>query len=164
MKDITITVVKKAVYEEVAKTTSYTGAKKEGDDGAYDRIFTTDEDQEMLERFWKEAASGATDTLKKWIRKVEEGDEYRLLLHVADGYDMSLTSSIETSMFSYFVNFIVGKWYLIVNAGESERYVTDAVGAMDDIMSKVLHRKRPMPPHRFDPKKGWSLPCDGCCQ
>ncbi|MCQ2220007.1 MAG: hypothetical protein MJZ12_01365 [Prevotella sp.] len=143
MKQITINVVKSAVYNEVAKTTSYAGAKKVGDEGAYDRIFTTDEDQEMLERFWKEAASGATDTLKKWISENEEGDEYRLLLHVADGYDIGLTSSIETSLFSYFVNFIIGKWYLIVNAQESERYVTDAAGAMDDVMSKIFHRKKP---------------------
>jgi hypothetical protein len=50
MIDIILTVNKEKVYEEVAKTTSYTGAKMD-DELAYDRIFTTDEDKSMLERF-----------------------------------------------------------------------------------------------------------------
>lgn len=164
MKQIELTVNRLAVYEEVAKTTSYTGAKKVGDDGAYERIYTTDEDQEMLERFWNEAASGATDTLKKWIGKVEAGNEYKLVLRVADGYDMSLTSSIETSLFSYFVDLIVSKWFVMANAQDSERYATDAAGAMDDIMSKILNRKRPEPPHRYDPCKVCGVTCGDCCQ
>ena len=55
MKIIVFQIQKDTVYNEVAKTTSYTGAKMEGDEGAYDRIFTTDEDKIMLERFWNES-------------------------------------------------------------------------------------------------------------
>ena len=50
MTDIALTVNKESVYEEVAQTTSYTGAKM-NDELAYNRIFTTDEDKSMLERF-----------------------------------------------------------------------------------------------------------------
>ena len=53
MIDIILTVNKeKRVYEGI-KTTSYTGAKMD-DELAYDRIFTTDEDKSMLERFGAE--------------------------------------------------------------------------------------------------------------
>ena len=44
MTDIVLTVNKESVYEEVAQTTSYTGAKMD-DELAYNRIFTTDEDK-----------------------------------------------------------------------------------------------------------------------
>lgn len=50
MTDIALTVNKESVYEEVAQTTAYTGAKMDNE-LAYNRIFTTDEDKSMLERF-----------------------------------------------------------------------------------------------------------------
>ena len=42
MTDIALTVNKESVYEEVAQTTAYTGAKMDNE-LAYNRIFTTDE-------------------------------------------------------------------------------------------------------------------------
>ena len=54
MNEKTLTTDKNDVYEEVAKTTSYAGAKTD-DATAYDKIFTTDADKEMLERFWQES-------------------------------------------------------------------------------------------------------------
>ena len=42
-----LSVKKEDVYNEVAKTTSYTGAKMD-DDAAYDRIFTTEDDLSLI--------------------------------------------------------------------------------------------------------------------
>ena len=67
MKTIELTVNKANVYDEVAKTTSYTGQKMQGDATAYDRIFTTDDDRMMLERFWVEACNGATEQFKPFL-------------------------------------------------------------------------------------------------
>lgn len=66
MTDIALTVNKESVYEEVAQTTSYTGAKMK-DELAYNRIFTTDEDKSMLERFWNESKNTACNSLKKYF-------------------------------------------------------------------------------------------------
>lgn len=66
MIDIILTVNKEKVYEEVAKTTSYTGAKMD-DELAYDRIFTTDEDKCILERFWCESRNTICNSLKKYF-------------------------------------------------------------------------------------------------
>lgn len=53
MIEIVLTIDKENVYWKVAQTTFYTGAKTKMDDnGAYERIFTTDDDKLMLERFW----------------------------------------------------------------------------------------------------------------
>ena len=75
MTEIELTVQKASVYDEVAKTTSYTGAKMTGDDDAYERIFTTDDDRMMLERFWVEACSAVTEQFKPFLLRVSDQPE-----------------------------------------------------------------------------------------
>ncbi len=144
MTQIELTVGKSAVYNEVAKTTSYTGAKMVGDDDAYLRIFTTDEDQEMLERFWNEAASGAIEQFKPFIGQCSNGESFTVGLNLSSSFDTNLKDSIQSSLFSYMVAMIVAKWYKFTNKGESESYGNDAVGAMDDVMKKIYYRKKPV--------------------
>lgn len=152
MKNIELKINKASVYDEVAKTTSYTGVKMQGDESAYDRIFTTDADREMLERFWVEACNGATEQFKPFLvsvtdqpmsHGVELEKDYEVNLELSSSFDESLKGSIETSLFSYFVAMIVSKWYKFTNKGESESYGTDAVGAIDDVMRKIYYRKKP---------------------
>ena len=152
MKNIELKINKARVYDEVAKTTSYTGAKMQGDKSAYDRIFTTDADREMLERFWVEACNGATEQFKPFLvsvtdqpmsHGVELEKDYVVELELSNNFDESLTGSIETSLFSYFVALIVSKWYKFANKDESESYGGDAAGAIDDVMKKIYYRKKP---------------------
>lgn len=144
MTQIELTVVKTAVYNEVAKTTSYTGAKMVGDEDAYLRIFTTDEDQEMLERFWDEAVSGAEEQFKPFIVSTSNGENFTATLSMSSSFDINLKNSIEKSLFSYMVAMIVAKWYRIANKQEAESYGNDAIGAMDDVMKKIYYRKKPV--------------------
>ena len=103
MIDIILTVNKEKVYEEVAKTTSYTGAKMD-DELAYDRIFTTDEDKSMLERFWCESKNTICNSLKKMLLDETEADsEYRLSLGLSNSFDEALKESMQRSLFSFFV-------------------------------------------------------------
>lgn len=149
MEQIELTVNKLAVYDEVAKTTSYAGAKMVGDESAYERIFTTDEDREMLERFWNEAASGAIDSLKPYVDAWSNGDDFEVDLRLSSGFDINLEDSIRCSLFSYFVAMIVSKWFKITNKAEAESYGVEAEGAMKDVMSKIHHRRRPVRMARF---------------
>jgi hypothetical protein len=152
MIEVTLTVSKQRVYDEVAKTTSYTGAKMQGDDSAYDRIFTTDSDRSMLERFWAEACNAATEQLKKFIVEVSDNSEgntidlsrdYVVKLELSSSYDNNLTESVQASLFSFFVSVIVAKWYKFTNKEEIESYGADALGMMNDVMSKIFYRKKP---------------------
>jgi hypothetical protein len=145
MIEITLNIIKADVYKEVAKTTSYTGSKMMHDDEAYDRIFTTDEDRQMLERFWTEACNGATEEFKQFILEVSDptGTDYEVTLELSSSFDKNLKSSIETSLFSYFVNSIISKWNKFANKGESESYATDADAAMLDVRSKIFFKKKP---------------------
>lgn len=152
MKNITLTVNKANVYDEVAKTTSYTGAKMKDDAGAYERIFTTDDDRQMLERFWVEACGGATEEFKQFITSVtaqamghgvDLAQDFAVGLELSSSFDENLKGSMEASLFSYFVNAIVAKWFKFTNRGEAEGYGADAAAAMLDVKSKMFFRKKP---------------------
>lgn len=152
MIDITLEVNKAHVYNEVAKTTSYTGDKMQGDDTAYDRIFTTDDDRIMLERFWTEACNAATEQFKPFLVQVSSYPEshgveldrnYNVELELSSSFDENLKGSIESSLFSFFVAMIVSKWYKFTNKSEADMFATDALGMIEDVMKKIYYRKKP---------------------
>ena len=98
--EIALRIDKEAVYEEVAQTTAYTGTKMD-DVTAYDRIFTTDEDKSMLERFWSESKNTLCNALKKMLmEETEEEGAYRLSLSLSNSFDAALTESMQRSLFS----------------------------------------------------------------
>ncbi len=147
MKRIIFQIHKEDVYNEVAKTTSYTGSKMEDDAGAYERIFTTDEDKTMLERFWSESKNMVAGSLKKVLSsETELNGIYVLDLSVSSSFDESLTESIRRSLFSFFVMNITGKWYTFTNKKEAEGYTGVAVSDIEDVLRKVFYKKRPVRP------------------
>ena len=146
MADIVLTVNKEKVYEEVAQTTSYTGAKMD-DEHAYERIFTTDEDKSMLERFWNESKNTVCNSLKKiLLSEIEASGEYQLSLGVSSSFDEALTESMNRSLFSFFVMSITAKWYTFTNKEEATGYATEAAIYMEDVMRKAFFKKRPIRP------------------
>lgn len=147
MAEYTIKLNKNDVYEEVAKTTSYTGHKKQDDEKAYDRIFTTDEDFNMLERFWNESKNTVCNGLKKFLVNEEDTkDEYSITLNMSSSFDEILFESMKRSMYSYFVMNIIAKWFSISNKPETEEYMTYASANLDDVMRKAFYKKKPQRP------------------
>lgn len=151
---ISMTVNKALVYNEVAKTTAYTGAKASTDEdsSAYDRIFTTDADKIALETFWSETANAATDKLKEFITAVSTHapsnvvdltQDYEVTLELSSSFDPTLRDSIESSLFSFFVATIVSKWFKYSNKEDVEEYQKTALGMMLDVRSKIYFRKKP---------------------
>lgn len=154
MNEVKFIVNKADVYDEVAKTTSYAGAKMPGDDkSAYDRIFTTDEDRTMLERFWAEACNAATDLFKPFLLDVTSYTgsaatditqrHYEVTLELSGSFDTSLNGSIGSSLFSFFTDLIVSKWFKFANKGEAEGYAAEAAAMLEDVRSKLYYRKKP---------------------
>ncbi len=146
MKQIVFTIGKENVYNEVAKTTSYTGAKMDDED-AYDRIFTTDSDREMLERFWNESKNTITGSLKKFlVDETESEGSYTLTLELSSAFDETLVESMERSLFSFFVMNITSKWYTFTNKKEATDYAAGAASNVEDIMRKAYFKKKPQRP------------------
>lgn len=153
MSTVTYTVNKANVYTEVAKTTSYSGVKKAADGSLYEQIFTTDQDRLMLERFWNEAANAATELFKPFLSSVSStaqshgvdlAKNYVVNIVPYASYDTSLNDSVQSSLFSYFVNFIVSRWFKFVNRDESEDYGAQAASMLEDVKSKIYYKKKPL--------------------
>lgn len=145
--EVTLTISKESVYDEVAKTTEYTGAKMD-DEHAYEVISTTEEDKTMLERFWNECKNMVCNSLKKVLVSENETEEgaYELTLGLSSAFDESLTESMQRSLFSFFVMNITAKWYTFANKSEATGYATEAATHIEDIMRKAFYKKRPTRP------------------
>lgn len=144
MVTVTITISKSEVFDEVAKTTAYIGAKKvEGADTAYDRIFTTDSDKVMISRFWDESTDVVTNLLQRFVSSVSSGESYSVSLSMSSRYDPNLTDSIKSSMYSFLVNSIVAKWCEITDKDNAKGYADNAAALILDVKEKVFHKKKP---------------------
>lgn len=152
--EISLKVSKALVYNEVAKTTAYTGAKASTDEdtSAYDRIFTTEADKLALETFWSETTNAATDELKEFIKSVSThapsngidlSQDYDVTLELSNSFDPTLRDSIESSLFSFFVAAIVSKWFKYTNKDDIKEYQDTAAGMMLDVHNKIYFRKKP---------------------
>lgn len=149
MVELTLTIEKKAVYDEVSQTTSYTGAKMEGDDGkeAYERIYTTDQDRSQLERFWNESCVAVCEALKRFLSAESNTAEgFSVSLSLSSSYDTALTESMKKELFSFFVMNITAKWYTFTNKKEAGEYATAALAFLDGVKRKACYKKKPSRP------------------
>lgn len=150
MIEITLSVEKDKVYKEVAKTTEYAGSKM-SDSAAYELIPTTDEDKDMLERFWEESKNIICNVIKKVIISAKESGGqpagvFILTLGLSNSFDENLTESMQSSLFSFFVMNIVSKWFSFINKEESASYSTEGSVYLEDIKRKAFYKKSPVRP------------------
>lgn len=142
------------VYNEVAQTTSYTGAKMDNDPNAYERIFTTDEDQSQLDRFWDESCGTFCDAMKRYIvedKDVRENPDepavgHEFMLSLSRSFNEALLPSMQKDLFSYFVASIIGKWYVITNKQEAAAYSEMAASWLEAIHRKACYKRKPTRP------------------
>ena len=150
-----MTVNKTSVYDEVDKTTSYTGVKideatvpSQKDDAeavsAYKRIRASEHDQAMLERFFSEAANMATNRMKDFVKSIVLTNGYSVVLTMSSRWDSSLQPSMQDSLFSYFVSFVLARWFKLANKDEADTYMADANAMLEDVMRKIYFRSKPV--------------------
>ena len=146
MADSIITIKRSDVYEEVAKTTAYIGAKNKLEDGksAFDQVFVTDADLTMIERFYNESVGALRNALKRFIawESVEDGST-RWTLEMPGRFDDNLLSSINSSANSFLVNSIIGKWCEITANDKVKEYADNAAALLLDIKDKAFFKKKP---------------------
>ena len=144
----TFTIDKSLVLEEVAMQTAYIGAKTILADGrtAYEQIFTTSDDYAMLERFWNEAISFTSGSLKKYVTGATGTDTLTITLDLPGRYDIAQNESVQKSLFSYFANYITSKWMAIANKADAEYYEKYANENMKDVLQKIFTIKKPTRP------------------
>lgn len=145
---ITLTISQTDVLKEVAQTTGYTGAKMVGDNAAYERISTVDENEAELQRFWNEARAEVTKTFVRLLAsETMSSTNYNLILNVSASFDSSLTASMQLGLFSYFVQSIVAKWYVYTNKSEAAMFAQRADALLDEVKQKAFYKKKPTRPN-----------------
>jgi hypothetical protein len=153
--EIEFAIDKEDVYKEVAQTTSYTGANMDGDENAYERITTTDEDQSMLDRFWYETCASVSDVMRRYIS--EEGDNadgselgavvgYRYVMELSNSFNEVLEGPMHKDLYSFFVMSITAKWFGFTNKKEAAEYATAAASFLDSFRRKAVQKKSPKRP------------------
>jgi hypothetical protein len=145
--EITLSVSKSAVFNEVAQTTSYTGAKMDDDANAYERISTVDEDQHELQRFWDESRAEIAQTFIRMLSSEGmDGDTYNLVLNVSVSFDEALLPGMQLGLFSYFVQNITAKWYVFTNKKEAGDFADRGSTILDEVKEKAFFKKKPVRP------------------
>lgn len=146
MADLTLTIKKNDIYEEVAKTTAYIGKKANVEDGksAFDQIFVTEADLAMIERFFNESLDALRNVLKRFISGVSGVDgTINLELEMPSRFDDNLLSSIKSSANSFLVNSIIGKWCEIAANDKTKEYADNSAALLLDIKDKAFFKKKP---------------------
>ena len=146
MADSTLTIKKSDVYEEVAKTTAYIGAKNKLEDGksAFDQVFVTDADLTMIERFFNESLDALRNVLKRFISGGSGADgTITWQLEMPSRFDDNLLESIKSSAKSFLVNSIIGKWCEITANDKVKEYADNAASLLLDIKEKAFFKKKP---------------------
>lgn len=146
MANFTLTITKSDIYEEVAKTTSYIGAKNKLEDGksAFDQVFVTDADLTMIDRFFNESLDSLRNVLKRFVSGVSVADAtitWQLEMH--SRFDDNLLESIKSSANSFLVNSIIGKWCEITANDKVKEYADNAAALLLDIKDKAFFKKKP---------------------
>lgn len=146
MANFTLTITKSNIYEEVAKTTAYIGAKNKLEDGksAFDQVFVTDADLTMIDRFFNESLDSLINVLKLFISGVSVADvTITWQLEMPSRFDDNLLESIKSSANSFLVNSIIGKWCEITANDKVKEYADNAAALLLDIKDKAFFKKKP---------------------
>lgn len=149
MQTITLRVSKKAVYNEVEKTTSYAGQKMADEDAnAYERMRTLEEDSAQLDRYWDETRNEFCKQMKDFLQKQEADGEWNVVfdLELSESFDMVLKDTMQEDLNSFFVLNIIAKWFTLTNKSEAASYKEAATNMLIGIHRNALHRKRPTRP------------------
>jgi len=147
--DITLSIKQSDVFNEVAQTTGYTGAKMDGDTNAYKRISIVDEDRNELKRFWDESRAEVAQTFIRMLTSEgmdEDEDTYNLVLNVSVSFDTALLPSMQLGLFSYFVQNIAGKWYVFTNKKEAGDFADRGSAILEEVKEKAFFKKKPVRP------------------
>lgn len=145
---ITLTISRKDVFQEVAQTTSYVGAKMDGDENAYNRISITDENEPELRLLWNESRMELAHSLADMLSSegMLDDDKYKIELDVSSAFKEALLPSLELGVFSYFVYSISAKWFVYTNKQEAEAYAARAAALLEKVRQETFEKDAPARP------------------
>jgi hypothetical protein len=157
---ITLTIQQSKVLEEVAATAEYIGDKMTNDDGAYERIRIVDANWDGLKRFWNECRAEVAKAFTNMVSSEgmysyhdstytadPDGDYYRLTLDVSGLFDTAQEATMQTGLFSFFVQGITARWLAYTDKADAAGYAQTAAAQLEDVRGKVFYKVLPTRPY-----------------
>lgn len=142
--EVFVKVYKERVYDEVAKLTSYIGSKTiVNGEPLYNKVFTTPEDAELLDRFWEKSVDELIDETRHYFSlRFEENDGAAcIVVDLPKDFDLNKESSLSVKAEEYSINRILTEWMSVSAPDQMEVYAIKAQSALDAFKS-TLHSRR----------------------
>lgn len=138
-----------SVMEEVSKTTAYIGSHKA--DGtapaAYERIATTDYNEELLDRFYNEAINVLRHSLRLYAVSdntalPSSGKDFTITLRMPPNWDKDKVD-MDCEAYLYVTHYVLSRWSEIVDKDNAESLAGEASAHLQVITSAINKRRRP---------------------
>lgn len=154
MTEVRLSVELRMVLDRVAHTTAYIGSKRltAEDPGAFERVFATDEDRLLLQGYWRDAMAMATGVMRRFLveasapspfNRLDLNNDYEVRLSMPSAFDSALSESMQTSLTSFFVAYIMDQWLRLVSPDAAEGYAADAAAHLSALRTTLYHRSKP---------------------
>ena len=147
MKIISIDIKRSDIDEQLSKITAYTGAKSTStlSIADLDRVATADEDNDLLSRYWANAANVIADCVKQFICHFEVSpDCISISLEISDAFDDSLANALREGMASFVTAFMAKAWFCITFPEKSDEWEAESSRLLSEISRNIYHRRRPL--------------------
>lgn len=130
------------VYNEVQMQSHYVGQKGE----AFEQIAITDENKELLAKFFDEGVTALDELIKHYISASGDSKtEYNRVLTLPDNWDRNVSSALVSSIMKFLVNYIISRWMRVVNLSSNAEAVFHeyAQNCIKRAYSLLFHRVSP---------------------
>ena len=147
--EVLVNLNKNDILQEVSKTSAYIGVKaitQDGNGNFYWNIAVTKEEQEMLDRFWKEACANIANSAHEYLKKTtkitgKDAESFMVSLEMPYGYNMASNTQIYQYAYSYVVSYILMKWLIVCGfASNMDLYVSTTAGNLKSFADSLRMR------------------------
>ncbi|MGN0318289.1 MAG: hypothetical protein ACI4E1_10210 [Lachnospira sp.] len=146
--NIKFSINKKSIFKEVETETGYVAVKGSIEKDLTQIVSVVEEDYKHLETFFNDARIDLVNELAEFVNtESEEGDDYSITLSLSNSFNQSFVPTINISLFRYFVQYLLSKWWIYTNKQDSGAYADSAVKYLQDIHKKALFKVKPHRPH-----------------
>ena len=140
MREVTFEAPRAAVMERARMVTAYTASRRGAD--VYENLAAAASDDELLERYWREALAGVAAAFREWSPVADDGGVTLLL---PARYDDRLTARAATALFDALSGSVAGQWLATAGAQEdAERVSAEAQSALAAFSAMVNSKRRPV--------------------
>lgn len=146
MKEITITIDRSAIDNEVSKATAYIGSKAQGEEvgNEYSRLYATEEAVAEMDDFFDNALSLVGAELRQFATGEWDKASLSIKLNMPELWSTNLKSSLEQNIQHIIACVMTSSWLAkYIGSERAKEYSDDASSLLADVRAILYHRDRP---------------------